>query len=106
MAVIKSYPDSSKGAYDNEALFFAQSEQSRRPSRNIVRCLGFYSCYVEDKTTWNIILEYASKGSLSEFYEYAEHPRTYQEVKDFWGSFFTFLNGLEHIHNREDGNAR
>lgn len=54
----------------------------------------------DEKPVYNLILEYADRGSLLDFYQ-NEPPKTSTEVATFWSSLSKFLTAVEKIHNEE-----
>lgn len=98
--VLKSYPEPSRDSYNREVLYFSRSEECGQRAENIVRCFGHYSCTSSlGDTTYNLLLEYAARGSLLDYYNSERHPSSEIQRKGFWSSLLPFLCGLEHMHS-------
>lgn len=64
------------------------------PSKNVIRYYGsFRQC-----GTFNLILEYADRGSLADFLDKMDPPSTAKDILQFWQSLFSTLHGLRSIH--------
>lgn len=48
--------------------------------------------------TYNIILEYADRGTLDKYMEHTSEPKSVGDIMTFWDRFFGILQGLVQIH--------
>lgn len=71
------------------------------PHANIIE---YYGSFVRDGT-YNIILEYADLGTLDEYMENTDEPRSIDDIMTFWRSFLAIFHGLSHIHGTPSRNA-
>ena len=65
--------------------------------------IGFHGSFVLDGT-FNILLEYADKGTLDDFLSRTPPPCTAGDIITFWKSFLDITLGLVRIHNASSGN--
>jgi len=62
--------------------------------------IGFYGNYRQGDS-YNVILEFADKGSLEEYFRTVPPPREYEDIIEFWMGLFAVLKALTTIHNIE-----
>ena len=60
--------------------------------------IGYYGSFV-DKYSYNIILEYADRGSLETFMRETDAPSTARDMVMFWDRLCNIMHGLAHIHD-------
>ena len=68
-----------------------------KPSPFIIACYGSFI----DNETYNIILEYADRGTLEDFLKSAPAPPSSQEMIEYWDRFSSVTHGLATIHGTE-----
>ncbi|KAK0651080.1 hypothetical protein B0T16DRAFT_403139 [Cercophora newfieldiana] len=78
--------------FENEVDIYANL--SDNDFTHIVR---YYGSFVQNDR-FTMILEYASGGTLLEYFKNTPHPSTSSERKNFWMAFFELLAALERIH--------
>ncbi|KAF4628548.1 hypothetical protein G7Y89_g9603 [Cudoniella acicularis] len=89
--VLKTYFTSdAKVYYDNEVTAF------RRLGSN-PNIIGFCGSFIRGKT-FNVLLEYADKGTLEQFFKREKVPTDGGEVIQFWERMFKVIDALECIH--------
>lgn len=93
MFVLKTYHNNkSEFLYDNERK--ALTMLMNIPSDNIVTYYGSF----RQHGTFNLILEYADRGSLADLLNKLDPPSTAKDILQFWYSLFSTLHGLRRIH--------
>ena len=65
-----------------------------RPTANII---GYYGSFVRDGT-YNLVLEYADRGTLEDFMNQMLEPKNISDITIFWERFLPVLGGLAQIH--------
>ena len=96
--VLKEYPITSNasGAYkmfENEVDFYANLGDA-----DFAHIVRYYGSFVQlDRFT--LILEYASQGTLADYFQNTPHPSTPSERERFWRAFLDLLLALEWIHD-------
>ncbi|GAB7349672.1 hypothetical protein MBLNU459_g0345t1 [Dothideomycetes sp. NU459] len=96
--VLKSYKTKhAKRFYDNEVQAFKRISQGRR-DESLIQFLGSYT-YHDDHHS--IILEYADKGTLEDYFRTVQPPKDGAAILSFWRALSRVLLALHQIH--EDG---
>ncbi|KAG8534333.1 uncharacterized protein KY384_001177 [Bacidia gigantensis] len=96
--VVKTYRgQDAKTFYDAETRAFYKLRVDNRPPPNIIT---YYGSFIQNNT-YNIILEYANKGTLEEVMEHNNAPRSGGDVIRFWEQIFQLFKGLGQIHGVE-----
>ncbi|KAL9036137.1 MAG: hypothetical protein Q9180_004472 [Flavoplaca navasiana] len=92
---LKTYrtPDAKK-YFENERNAFEQLRYGERPPENIIEYYGSFVRW----GTYNIILEYADRGTLDDYLRTTAEPKTAVEIECFWGNFLASMGGLVQIH--------
>ncbi|KAL8837659.1 MAG: hypothetical protein Q9176_005576 [Flavoplaca citrina] len=92
---LKTYrtPDA-KQYFENERNAFIQLRYGGKPPENII---AFYGSFIRGGT-YNIILEYADRGTLDDYMKNTPEPKTVIEIISFWGNFLASMGGLVQIH--------
>ncbi|KAL9635650.1 MAG: hypothetical protein Q9204_002555 [Flavoplaca sp. TL-2023a] len=92
---LKTYrtPDAKK-YFENERSAFGKLRYGERPPDNIIE---YYGSFVR-RGTYNIILEYADRGTLEDYMKNTPEPKTVIDIRSFWGNFLASMGGLVHIH--------
>lgn len=92
---MKTYRTSDAETYfKHERTAFSRLRYNGGPHANII---GYYCSFILDGT-YNIILEYADRGTLDEYMEATPAPKNVSEIMTFWDRFFAVMQGLVHIH--------
>jgi serine/threonine protein kinase len=90
--VLKSYPTKEgEGQYTEEVNGF----RSIRHADSIIK---FYGSYIHGDRS-NIILEFADKGSLEEYFQSETPPSRGVDIIRFWEGLFQLIKGLKAIHS-------
>ncbi|KAL8894183.1 MAG: hypothetical protein Q9192_004544, partial [Flavoplaca navasiana] len=92
---LKTYrtPDA-KQYFENERNAFEQLRYGERPPENIIE---YYGSFIR-RGTYNIILEYADRGTLDDYMKNTAEPKTVTEIRSFWENFLASMRGLVQIH--------
>lgn len=83
-----------KKYFDNERIAYRRLRYQDKPHANII---GYYGSF-ERNGTFNIILEYADRGTLNDFLQETHEPTNSTGIMTFWTQFLGILHGLAHIH--------
>jgi serine/threonine protein kinase len=59
--------------------------------------IGFYGNFTQGNT-YNVILEYADKGSLKDYFQNIPPPREEEHIVSFWTSLGGIIKGLHSVH--------
>jgi serine/threonine protein kinase len=99
--VLKTYRfKDAKDKYDTEVKAF----RALRAGGSVGKCIiGFYGSYEQDGS-YNILLEYADRGTLEHYLWRTPSPTTGDDIYKFWGAFFNVIKALKLIHNVQGGN--
>lgn len=94
--VLKTYrtPEAEK-YFEVERSAFKRLRYGQRSPGNIIE---YYSSFVSNGT-YNIILEYADRGTLYEYLKNTDGPTGIGDIMTFWKNFLRIFHGLSHIHN-------
>lgn len=60
--------------------------------------IGFHGSYVQDGS-YNILLEYADRGTLEDYLQKTPPPTTGEDIIKFWSALFKVIQALHLIHN-------
>ncbi|KAH7175264.1 kinase-like domain-containing protein [Dactylonectria macrodidyma] len=90
--VFKIYQRSAKDAFISEANAYATFPETY--GENIVQCHGTF----KQEEKYIIILEYAPRGSLLDFFETTRRLPTTDELRILWTELFKLLGALYMIH--------
>lgn len=93
--VVKSYhtPDA-ETYFRAEVEAFRKLNEAARPVPNVV---GFYGAFMQNGS-FNIILQYASIGTLEDYFTKARPPRLGNDIVKLWGNLFKLNDALIDIH--------
>jgi len=80
-----------RDAYRQEVKNFSTS----RHSESIIR---FHGSYIHGDS-YNILLEYADKGSLEEYFQKQTPPSRGRDIIKFWDGLFQLIKALIAIHS-------
>ncbi len=93
--VLKTYRTSEAGKYfETERSAFIKLRYGHMPPGNIIE---YYGSFVKDGT-YNLILEYADRGTLDQYMKITDEPTDIGEIMTFWKNFLPIFHGLSHIH--------
>jgi hypothetical protein len=93
--VLKTYHTSDAARYyKSEVDAFRRLMSNRARESNMI---GFYGSYVLDGT-YNILLEYANKGTLEQYFMSTDPPSTGEDIIAFWRGIFNVIRALVKIH--------
>ena len=62
--------------------------------------IGFYGSYLQGQT-YNVILEYADKGTLEQFFQNTVPPVNGEDIISLWNGLFMIIKALKCIHDVE-----
>ena len=92
MFILKRYPNKdSESDYQAEVNGF----RSIKSAESVIK---FYGSYIYGDE-FNILLEYADKGSLDVYFQTETPPSRGSDIIKFWASMFKLIEGLKVIHN-------
>ncbi|KAL8894790.1 MAG: hypothetical protein Q9192_004050, partial [Flavoplaca navasiana] len=96
---LKTYrtPDAKK-YFENERSAFEQLKYGEKPPENIIE---YYGTFIR-RGTYNIILEYADRGTLDDYMRNTAEPKTVIEIRSFWENILASLRGLVQIHGTHE----
>ena len=82
--------------YKNEVQAFLRLRTDGKPERSVVEFFGSFL----HGDTYNIILEYADKGTLEDYFQDPNtiRPSNGRDILSFWDQFTRLFNGLKTIH--------
>jgi serine/threonine protein kinase len=60
--------------------------------------IGFYGSYIHGDD-YNILLEFADKGSLKEYFQRETPPSRGDDIIKFWARLFELIKALKAIHS-------
>jgi serine/threonine protein kinase len=60
--------------------------------------IGFYGSYIHGDS-YNILFEFADKGSLEEYFQHEAPPSHEEDIFRFWGHLFELIRALNAIHS-------
>ncbi|KAK1833928.1 kinase-like domain-containing protein [Podospora conica] len=80
---------------ENEFDFYANLGDNDDDFAHIVR---YYGSFVQ-QGRFTLVLEYASQGTLADYFRNTPHPSTPSERERFWRAFFDLLLALQRIHD-------
>lgn len=93
--VLKTYRTPEAGKYfETERSAFIKLRYGQMPPGNIIE---YYGSFIKNDT-FNIILEYADRGTLDQYMKSTNEPTDIGEILTFWKCFLPIFHGLTHIH--------
>ncbi|KAL8706255.1 MAG: hypothetical protein Q9201_000692 [Fulgogasparrea decipioides] len=94
---LKTYYQTSEAKiyFENERSAFKKLRYHNMPPENII---GYYGSFVRDGT-YNIILEYADRGTLNNYMRDTHEPTSSSAIMALWKSCLGLMLGLIQIHN-------
>lgn len=98
--MLKTYQssESARAYFENEVNAFKKLSRSDGYDNSIIKFHGNYT----QGNTHNILLEYADKGDLEEYFWRELPPTLSEEIGEFWKEMFSILDALKTIHNVGD----
>ena len=100
--VLKTYNTKDAHSYwENEVGAFLLLAAQERIDQSLVRFLGSY----KQGDTHNMLLEYADRGTLEDYFRSVAPPSLSGDILMFWDRLFSVLKALARIHalDRPDG---
>ena len=94
--VLKTYHSTGAAAYyNNEVEAFRRLRPVKGASDpNIIH---FYGSFIQNGT-YNVILDFADRGTLEEYFRTVLPPTSKKDIEHFWASLCGILKALIHIH--------
>lgn len=94
--VLKTYntPDAER-YYNNEVKGFLDLSNGGAHNASIV---GFHGSFVRNGT-YNVLLEYADRGTLAQFFDAVQPPSSGEDLLKLWRGIFRLLGALVAIHS-------
>ncbi|KAH6674263.1 hypothetical protein B0J14DRAFT_35422 [Halenospora varia] len=89
--VLKRYPKMAEIDYKQEVNGFRSVKQSE----SIIK---FYGSFIQGDD-YNILLEFADRGSLEQYFEKESPPSRGVDIIKFWEALFQLIKGLKAIHS-------
>ena len=92
--VLKRYRTQDAEKYfHNEVSAFRKLRQAGK-HRNII---GYHGCFIHNGT-YNVILEFADKGTLEKYFAQEAPPTSGEDIIAFWREMFAIIGALMSIH--------
>lgn len=92
--VLKSYLAASAKYFHNEVKAFQYLTTNEAAQRNLI---SFFGSWTQGKTH-NILLEYADKGTLLDYFYHVAPPMRKEDISKFWSSIMGVVKALQCIH--------
>lgn len=99
--VMKTYETRDAENYFSNEVSAFQKLQREGKDPNII---GFHGSFTQNGT-FNVLLEFADKGTLEEYFEKTSPPSSGEDVIKFWRGLFKILRALNMIHNVPKGES-
>ena len=94
--VLKTYRfRDAKDNYETEVKAFRALMPGGALGKSII---GFYGSYEQDGS-YNVLLEYADRGTLEDYLQNTPPPTTGDDIHMFWSALFNVIRALKLIHN-------
>jgi serine/threonine protein kinase len=93
--LLKRYPTKEGEPHYNKKI---SGFRSVRQADSIIK---FYGSYIHGEH-YNILLEYADKGSLEEYFKRESPPSRGIDIIKFWEGLFQLIKGLKAIHSARE----
>ena len=95
--VLKTYKTKDAEKYCRaEVDAFTKIQSGNRHHHQCI--IGFYGSFVRDGT-YNILLEYANKGTLEQYFQTTAPPQSGKDILKFWRELFAVIQALYIFHN-------
>lgn len=96
--VLKTYNTKDAHTYfENEVNAFKNLTSKQGTSKNLIQFLGSY----RQGSTYNILLEYADRGTLEDFFQRESLPTLGDDIFMFWERILHVMKALSSIHSTE-----
>lgn len=96
--VLKTYNTKDADSYyTSEVDAFKKLATKKGVDESLIQFLGSY----KQGDTYNILLEYADRGTLEDFFGKVPPPSLSEDIVMFWGRFFNVIQALVRIHGTE-----
>lgn len=69
-----------------------------RSTKNVDSIINYYGSYIHGQE-FNILLEYADRGNLEDYFKRETPPSRGFDIVRFWESLFQLIDGLRVIHS-------
>jgi serine/threonine protein kinase len=100
--VLKTYRfKDAKDNYETEVKAFRALMPGGGLGKSII---GFYGSYEQDGS-YNVLLEYADRGTLEDYLQNTPPPTTGLHIYKFWEALFNVIKGLKLIHSVQGDEA-
>ena len=83
--------------YRKELSAFMHLRNVQRSTRSVIQFYGSF----KHRGAYNLILEYADKGTLEQYFETAQQPASGPDIREFWYSILQLTKALSRIHEVE-----
>jgi serine/threonine protein kinase len=93
--LLKRYPTKGGEARYNQKV---SGFRSLRQADSVIK---FYGSYIY-RDSYNILLEFADKGSLEEYFRRESPPSRGEDIIKFWERLFQLIKGLKAIHSGQE----
>lgn len=81
---------------------YTQEVQGYRKVGYAASVIGFYGSYIHGDS-YNILLEFADKGNLEEYFRNESPPSNREDIVKFWEGLFQLIKALRAIHSTDAG---
>jgi serine/threonine protein kinase len=81
--------------------YYSKKINGFRSVRQADSIIKFYGSYIHGDH-YNILLEYADKGSLEEYFRKESPPSRGIDIIKFWEGLFQLIKGLKAIHSARE----
>ncbi|KAF7512559.1 hypothetical protein GJ744_000820 [Endocarpon pusillum] len=99
--VLKTYRfKDARDSYETEVRAFRALMPANVIGKSIISFFGSY----EQDDTYNILLEYADRGTLEDYLQRTPPPTTGSDIYKFWSALFNVIKALVSIHNVQGEN--
>ena len=72
--------------------------------RRVPNITNFLGSFVHD-FHYNLLLEFADRGNLEEYFRNVQIPSTVEDITSFWTELFHLIDSLMGIHNMQIGDV-
>lgn len=89
-----------------EQYFYNEVEAFRRLRRGTSdpNIIHFYGSFIQNGT-YNVILDFADRGTLEEYFQTVFPPTSGKDIEHFWASLCGIFKALIHIHEVDGQNT-
>jgi serine/threonine protein kinase len=90
--VLKRYPTKVGESY------YTQEVNGFRSVRHADSIIKFYGSYIHGDAS-NVLLEFADKGSLEDYFQTETPPSRGVDIIKFWDGLFQLIKGVKAVHS-------